>query len=329
MQEIKALMQERARQLLLEGTVDQVLAWKQGEFFYDNSPASFKKAEEVENLEYGVFCPANLSKYLIEASQRSLKTAVFTKPCDTYGLNQLLQDNRVKRELVLAIGTPCSGMLDINKLRSQVKLIKAVEVQGDEVKITGYKGEVTVAKDAVLLDKCRMCKGNAYKIADEEIGTPLATPVFEGDKMAGVKAIEAMSPAERFAFWQQELSKCIRCNACRDICPACSCEQCIFDCAGSAVAGKANADKSEEQIFHIIRAFHVAGRCTGCGECARVCPQGIKLGLLNMKLMKDINSFYGSYQAGAVADGLAPQVSYTLEDPEPNDTVAEGRAKHV
>ncbi|URW87892.1 4Fe-4S dicluster domain-containing protein [Blautia wexlerae] len=28
-------------------------------------------------------------------------------------------------------------------------------------------------------------------------------------------------------------------------------------------------------MFHIIRAFHVAGRCTDCGECDRVCPQGI------------------------------------------------------
>ncbi|MFR1039192.1 MAG: 4Fe-4S binding protein [Clostridium sp.] len=27
-------------------------------------------------------------------------------------------------------------------------------------------------------------------------------------------------------------------------------------------------------MFHIIRAFHVAGRCTDCGECSRVCPQG-------------------------------------------------------
>ena len=47
-----------------------------------------------------------------------------------------------------------------------------------------------------------------------------------------------------------------------------------------------------ENMFHIIRAFHVAGRCTDCGECSRVCPQNIPLHLLNRKFIKDIDTFY-------------------------------------
>ena len=180
-------------------------------------------------------------------------------------------------------------------------------------------------KADVLLDKCIMCKGNDYKIADEELGERLPTPEFKGDKFAGVKAIEAMSDSERFAFWQQELSKCIRCNACRDICPACTCEQCIFDHPQSPVAGKAYADPVEEQLFHIIRAYHVAGRCVGCGECARVCPQGVKLGLLNMKFAKDINSFFGAYQPGADAETPAPLVDYKLNEHEAHVAVKGGK----
>ena len=64
----------------------------------------------------------------------------------------------------------------------------------------------------------------------------------------------------RFAFWRSELSKCIRCNACRNVCPACSCVKCVFDNDASGVASKANTDTFEENMFHIIRAFHVAGR---------------------------------------------------------------------
>ena len=326
MREIKKLMQDKAAELLSSGTVDRVLAWRSGEFFYDNAPAFFAKAEECQEIVYDEFCPANLCKYLMQTSRKGLKTAVFLKPCDTYGVNQLLKDNRIQRELVYAVGTPCSGMLDIKKIKAAgAKAIVKVETEGDKVVVTTALGEVTLNKADVLLDKCIMCKGNEYKIADEELGEKLATPEFKGDKFAGVKAIEAMSDKERFAFWQQELSKCIRCNACRDICPACTCEQCIFDHPQSPVAGKAYADPVEEQLFHIIRAYHVAGRCVGCGECARVCPQGVKLGLLNMKFMKDINTFFGPYQAGADATTPAPQVDYKLDDNEVDVAVKGGK----
>lgn len=329
MQKIEKLLQKRAAELLAEGTVERVLAWQAGEFFYDNTPAAVSSADECDKLVYNEFCPANLCKYLIETSHAGKKTAVFLKPCDTYGVNQLLKDNRIKRELVYAIGTPCSGMLDINKIKAAgAKGIISVSVDGDEVVVNTAYGEKRMAKADVLLNKCLMCKGAAYKIADEELAEPLSVPQFTGDKFAKVKEIEAMSPEERFAFWQSELSKCIRCNACRDICPACSCEQCIFDKPDTPVAGKAHADEVEEQMYHIIRAFHVAGRCTGCGECARVCPQGIHLELLNMKFMKDINSFFGQYQAGADSETPAPQVSFKQNDPEANSAV-EGREQHV
>ena len=135
--------------------------------------------------------------------------------------------------------------------------------------------------------------------------------------MAEVEAIEAMSPAEKFAFFQGELSKCIRCNACRNVCPACSCRKCVFDSTKFDTAQKANTTTFEEKMFHIIRAFHVAGRCTDCGECSRVCPQGIPLHLFNRKFIKDINELYGDYQAGESADQRAPLVNFTFEDAEP------------
>jgi ferredoxin len=38
--------------------------------------------------------------------------------------------------------------------------------------------------------------------------------------------------------------------------------------------------------WHITRAFHLAGRCVGCGACTRACPAGIKMGLLNRTLRR-------------------------------------------
>ena len=136
--------------------------------------------------------------------------------------------------------------------------------------------------------------------------------------------VEKMSPEERFAFFQKELSKCIRCNACRNVCPACSCRKCVFDSTKFDSAQKANSDSFEEKMFHIIRAFHVAGRCTDCGECSRVCPQGIPLHLFNRKFIKDIDTFYGEYQAGEDSTSKGPLTNFTFEDVEPSIVAERG-----
>ena len=69
-------------------------------------------------------------------------------------------------------------------------------------------------------------KEKSIKIYDELIGESKETK--DADRFAEVERIEAMSPEEKFAFWQSELSKCIRCNACRNVCPACSCRKMRF-----------------------------------------------------------------------------------------------------
>ena len=169
----------------------------------------------------------------------------------------------------------------------------------------------------VLLERCVNCKSKKHVAYDELLGDE--GDVIESARFDEVARIEAMTPDERFAFWQNELSKCIRCNACRDVCPACTCEKCVFDNPGSGVENKSPANSFEEKMFHIIRAFHVAGRCTDCGECSRVCPQNIPLHLLNRKFIKDINDFYGDYQAGEEVGSRAPLVDYTTEDLEPGE----------
>jgi ferredoxin len=77
-------------------------------------------------------------------------------------------------------------------------------------------------------------------------------------------------------------------------------------------------------MFHIIRAFHVAGRCTDCGECSRACPQNIPLHLLNRKFIKDINECYGTYQAGEEVGQRNPLVNYTTDDVEPSEVFDRG-----
>ena len=324
---MQEIMINKAETLLAEGKVNRVLGWKKGEFCYDVTPAVFETAEEMKkDFVFGDFCGANFSKYLVEETRKEGKVLVFLKPCDTYSFNQLLTEHRFDREKVYAVGIPCEGMLDINKIKAVLgDGILGAKSEGDTVKVeTLYDGEKTVAKADVLAERCINCKSKKHVAYDELIGEE--GDVIDSARFDEVAKLEAMTPDERFAFWQGELSRCIRCNACRDICPACTCEKCVFDNPQSGVENKAITDSFEEKMFHIIRAFHVAGRCTDCGECSRVCPQHIPLHLLNRKFIKDINSFYGEYQAGAEVGSRAPLVDYTTEDMEPSEAVERGNS---
>ena len=311
-------IKEKAAQLLTSGTVNRVLGWKTGEFFYDLTPAVFETAEEVEkDFVFSGFCGANLSKYAIAQSRKEGKVAIFLKPCDSYSFQQLLKEHRILRENVYIVGIACDGMLDIEKLRSAgCEGIIAVEENGDSLKVKTLYGEQTLNRKDCLLERCDVCKSKKVVIFDEMIGEQ--GEELETDRFDQVAQLEAMTSEERFAFWREELSRCIRCNACRNVCPACSCEKCVFDNEKSGIRNKAAADSFEENLFHIIRAFHVAGRCTDCGECSRVCPQNIPLHLLNRKFIKDINELYGTYQAGADMDSKSPLTDFTVDDCEPS-----------
>jgi len=325
MKDVELKMLERAKQLLESGEVARVIGWKKGDFCFDPSPASFETVEELKDFVYDYFCGANLSKYLIQMSKKEGKTAVFLKPCDTYSFNQLVKEHRINRENVYVIAIECLAKLDIEKIKANnVSFVTGVEVVDKEVKVTSIDGEITLNKPDVVLTKCATCN-KTHQVKDEEIILH-ERPIKDVNRFEEVEKLEAMTEEERFAFWREQLSKCIRCNACRNVCPACSCVKCVFDNPASSISAKANDDKFEEQLFHIIRAFHVAGRCTDCGECSRVCPQNIPLHLLNRKFIKDIDGMYGEYQAGETSDGKTPLTSYTEGDVEPKD-VFNGEAK--
>ena len=304
---------ERAKALLESGEVARVLGWKKGEHNYDPEVSFFETAESLNNFVYNGFCGANLSKYMIEAGKKEGKTLVFLKPCDSYSFVQLLREHRVDREKAYIIGVGCWGKLDVRKLGAEG--ILDVTIEGDMLKVSSLYGDETVAYKDALLERCHVCKGKEHKVYDELIYESADT--VDADRFAEVERIEAMSPEEKFAFFQSELSKCIRCNACRNVCPACSCRKCVFDSTAFDSEQKANTTSFEEKMFHIIRAFHVAGRCTDCGECSRVCPQGIPLHLFNRKFIKDINALYGEYQAGSDLETKAPLTNFTTEDAEP------------
>ncbi len=316
---MQEIMKKRAVELLENGTVARVLGWKKGEFDYDITPAVFESIEEIENdFIYNSLCSPNLSKYLVKESRKEGKTLIFLKPCDSYSLAQLITEHRVERENVYAIAIECYGKTDAETIKEKgYKGIIGISEEDGTLNIKTLYGTESVPVYGLYRERCLNCKSKKHPIYDEIIGDE-GEVVSDSARFDEVERIERMTPEERFEFFRNELSRCIRCNACRNVCPACTCEKCVFDNDASQISQKAAATSFEENMFHIIRAFHVAGRCTDCGECSRVCPQNIPLHLLNRKFIKDINELYGSYQAGESIGNRSPLTDYTQGDCEPD-----------
>lgn len=309
----------KAIELLENGTVSRVIGWKKGEFTYDITPAVFESAEEIKkDFVYNDFAAANVSKYLIKEAAKEGKTLVFLKPCDTFSLNQLTAEHRINRDNIYAVAIPCDGKADAERIKARgIDGILGIERDGDTYTVNTVYGDEKVHVIEVMAERCLTCKSKKHATYDELLGEE-GEDNGDSGRFDLVAKLEGMSAEERFDFWKGELSRCIRCNACRNVCPACTCENCVFDNPNSGVAQKAAANTFEEKMFHIIRAFHVAGRCTDCGECSRVCPEHIPLHLLNRKFIKDINEMYGTYQAGEDVEAKSPLTSFTTEDVEPS-----------
>ena len=152
---------------------------------------------------------------MIEGSKLEGKTLVFLKPCDSYSFNQLIAEHRVDRDKAYIIGVGCMGKLSFEKIKEQgVKGITNITIDdaNENITVETLYGEKTLAYKDCMLERCHVCKGKEHQIFDETIGESRDTK--DADRFAEVEKIEAMSPEEKFAFFQNELSRCIRCNAC-------------------------------------------------------------------------------------------------------------------
>jgi formate dehydrogenase (coenzyme F420) beta subunit len=308
-------MRASAAEILEKQEADLVMGWSKGDYYWQSPPLFVEDAALTAQLVFDPFSVNNLAKYLMEELQSHEKAALFVKGCDTRGINRLLQDNRIKREDVLLIGVPCRGLADQEKLKAAGYdgLLESVERDGDVFVLT-LQGDVKEVPAAdFMLDKCLECKYPNPLVYDRLLEEEVSKPQVK-DPMSRVREVDKKSVDEKYAYWQEKLSRCIRCYACRNVCPACNCRECIFDKNAPRWIGKAN-ELSEKQNYNIVRSFHIAGRCIDCGECQRACPMDIPLMEINRKIMQDLEELYGEYEAGLDPTGVPPLGTYRAEDP--------------
>ena len=109
-----------------------------------------------------------------------------------------------------------------------------------------------------------------------------------------IETIKSMPVEERFAYWVKELEPCFKCYACRAACPLCYCTRCTVDDNQPQWISVASHPLGNLE-WHIMRAMHLAGRCTDCEACYNACPMGIPIHLLTKSMLQDVADNFGNY----------------------------------
>ena len=294
-----------------------VIGWGKGFDPLHAEPLFARSPEEADQFEAGFFSVQNPALYLPE--HKGSKVAVVVKGCDSRSVGQLLAEGLIKREEVTIIGFPCNGVIDNDKLtkllvgKVEMGAITAVKEEGDTLVLTHAGGEERVAKAEVTADKCTRCQYPNAVFHDTFVGEPKA-PVATTDTYSDLAAFEALPIEERMAFWEKEMSRCIRCYACRNACPLCVCrDHCIATSREPKWVSQADSVR-DKLFFQVIHATHLSGRCTGCGECQRACPVGIPVLLLKRSLSRKVEALF-DYKAGVDPKATPPLQTFTIEEP--------------
>ncbi len=305
------LIRESAARLLRDGVVESFVGYRRGTVTLMNEPVLIRDASRVDELTWDGGCGANLAKYLSAVKGR---VGVCLKGCDSRNLATHIVEGQVKRENVYVVGVPCTGMVDRRKVAAAAPgEIREVAEDGDKLSVRGVGFEISLARGEYLQANCAICIHRNPVIHDEMIAEPV--PEQEGvDRYAGIRTIEALADKERQEYFSELIKPCIRCYACRNACPACYCPTCFVDESRPQWVGK-SIDPVDTMTFHLLRAYHLAGRCTDCGACERACPVGIEVRKFTLKLEKDVLERYG-WETGLSTEVRPPLDVYRENDPE-------------
>jgi len=311
MPELTGKIREVARSLLRQQKVDLVVGFERGTVPLRSVPCFVRREEDVDRLIWDSFCENNLAKYLVKRAER---VAIVGKGCDVRSVVELIKENQISREQVFIIGVPCQGMVDRRRVEAKLDGREILEVReiGGELVLKGDGFSEIVNRDEFLYPSCKSCTHRNPVISDVLVAD--AAVELDSDLHVDVAEFEARTAGERWEYLSGEFSKCIRCYACRNACPLCYCQECFVDSSWPQWVGK-TTNASDVVVFHIMRAFHLAGRCVDCGACERACPMGVDIRRLNRKLVRDAKARF-DYEAGLSLEQAAPLSTFRPDDPE-------------
>ncbi|MDR1776935.1 MAG: hydrogenase iron-sulfur subunit [Desulfovibrio sp.] len=297
-----------------------VIGWQKGYDDIHTTPLFMKSAEEVDKLVWGPLNVVNTANYLSQFKGK--KVGIVVKGCDSRSVVELLQENLISREAVTIFAMPCEGTLDVARVNEKLgryTIVNAADSDGAGLLVTVDGKKHSLAMEELAQGKCRCCTHPSAVLTDVLVGdapqAPAAAPT-----PPELALLDSMGLEERRGFWRGQMERCLRCYACRNACPMCVCrDHCVSDARDPHWMTQ-EADVVQKLFFQTIHALHLAGRCTGCGECQRACPVGIPILALRQQTARAVEELFGGYKPGFDPAAVPPLLGYEVEEQNIRET---------
>ena len=290
-------LRSKAKELLQNEEVALIIGYAAGTKKGKTKPFFAYSAEDCDKLIFTPECVNNLTIYLTRKFdfRKKGKVAIVAKGCDIKTINVLIQENQFKREDVVILGVTCDGVVE-----------------------KGVKYDGTALKDEDKAIKCVTCDVNTPLEFDHLFGEAIESKALEpmtGGIYNEVDRVRAMPQEDKWKFWMDHFERCIKCYACKKVCPQCYCDVCITE-KNRPQWIETSAHARGNYTWNMKRAMDLSGRCTFCGECDRVCPSEIPLNVINQELAKLNYEEFDGYRAGYQTEEKPPFVSFKEDDKE-------------
>lgn len=316
MKQIEYEVVHTAEKLLADKKIDIFIGYEKGTLPLRTSPCFVTEQGDVRKLVWNTLCSNNLSVYLpaiMSTEKEPKRVGILCKGCDNRSIVNLIKEKQINKDNLVIFGISCSGIVDSNKILPCLdgKKILGIDEDIESIVITLESGEKRFAKRDYLYECCYTCTHPTPSVYDILIRAEKYSPQpVTPDPI--IKEFNSKTREERWEMFKNEISRCIRCYACRNVCPNCYCKECIAEQTKPRWFGVTN-ELSDVLFYHMARIFHQAGRCVDCGACVRACPMDIDLRLFTRVLVDEVKERFG-YESGLSIKDAPPLTTFSIDD---------------